>query len=250
MNWELAKSNKSTKYIWKFTSMQINCLVIEDEPLALKKLLHFIDKVEYLRLTKTFDNAVDAIGFLKENAVDLIFLDIQMEGFTGIQFLESIKERPKVIVTTAYDKYAIKGYELDVVDYLLKPFTFERFVQAVEKVFNSLAEKPSSASSEYIFVKTEYRLEKIKVSDILYIEGMNEYLGIVTADKKVMTLQNFKSLEDLLPTNKFLRVHKSYMIAVDKIDSIERNRIKIHNILIPISDTYKKNFYKKIKMVK
>jgi DNA-binding LytR/AlgR family response regulator len=230
--------------------MQINCIVIEDEPLALKKLSHFIDKVEYLRLTKTFDNAVDAIGFLKENAIDLIFLDIQMEDFTGVQFLESIKERPRVIVTTAYAKYAVKGYELDVADYLLKPFTFERFVQAVEKVFNSLAEKSSSASSEYIFVKTEYRLEKIKVSDILYIEGMNEYLGIVTADKKVMTLQNFKSLEDLLPINKFLRVHKSYMIAVDKIDSIERNRIKIHNILIPISDTYKENFYNKIKIVK
>ena len=206
--------------------MQINCIAIEDEPLALKKLTGFINKIEYLRLSKTFDNAIEAINYLKVNAVDLIFLDILMEEFTGIQFLETIKQRPKVIITTAYDKYAIKGYELDVSDYLLKPFTFERFLQAVEKVFNGFAEKSSFTPSDYIFVKTEYRLEKIKVSDILYIEGMNEYLRIVTADKKIMTLQNFKSMEDILPKSNFLRVHKSYIVALDKIENIERNRIK------------------------
>lgn len=230
--------------------MQINCIAIEDEPLALKKLTGFINKIEYLRLSKTFDNAIEAINYLKVNAVDLIFLDILMEEFTGIQFLETIKQRPKVIITTAYDNYAIKGYELDVSDYLLKPFTFERFLQAVEKVFNGLAEKSSSVSSDYIFVKTEYRLEKIKVSDILYIEGMNEYLRIVTAEKKIMTLQNFKSLEGLLPKSDFLRVHKSYIVALNKIESIERNRIKIQKMIIPISETYKEIFFKKIGILK
>jgi DNA-binding LytR/AlgR family response regulator len=172
-----------------------------------------------------------------------------MEEFTGIQFLETIQQRPKVIITTAYDKYALKGYEFDVADYLLKPFTFERFVQAVEKVFNSLAEKSSSIPADYIFVKTEYRLEKTCVSDILYIEGMNEYLKIVTANKNIMTLQNFKSMEDILPSNKFARVHKSYIVSIDKIESIERNRIKIQKMIIPISETYKEAFFNKIGMI-
>jgi two-component system LytT family response regulator len=230
--------------------MQINCIAIEDEPLALKKLIGFINKIEYLRLSKTFDNAIEAISYLKENSIDLIFLDIQMEEFTGIQFLETIKQRPKIIITTAYDKYAVKGYEFDVADYLLKPFTFERFVQAVEKVFNNITERLTIASSDYIFVKTEYRLEKIKVSEILYIEGMNEYLRIVTENKKVMTLQNFKSMEEMLPKNNFLRVHKSFIVAIDKIESIERNRIKIQKMIIPVSDSYKETFYTRIGMRK
>lgn len=226
--------------------MQINCIAIEDEPLALKKLAGFINKIEYLSLCQTFDNAIEAISYLKRNSVDLIFLDIQMEEFTGIQFLETIKQRPKVIITTAYDKYAVKGYELDVADYLLKPFTFERFVQAVEKVFNAINEKVTSVSNDYVFVKTEHRLEKIKVSEILYVEGMNEYLRIVTEEKKIMTLQNFKSIEEILPKDNFIRVHKSYLVAIDKIESIERNRIKIKKMLVPISDTYKERFYNKI----
>ncbi|MGA7722073.1 MAG: LytTR family DNA-binding domain-containing protein [Ignavibacteriaceae bacterium] len=229
--------------------MQINCIAIEDEPLALKKLTGFINKIEYLVLIKSFDNAIEAISYLKENAVDLIFLDIRMEEFTGIQFLETIRQCPKVIITTAYDKYALKGYELDVADYLLKPFTFERFARSVEKVFNSLAEKSASIPNDYIFVKTEYRLEKICIPDILYIEGESEYLKIVTANKNIMTLQNFKSMEDILPGNKFARVHKSYIVSIDKIESIERNRIKIQKIIIPVSETYKKAFFNKIGML-
>ena len=164
--------------------MQINCIVIEDEPLALKKLIGFISKVGYLKLCESFDNAIDAISYLKENSIDLIFLDIQMEEFTGIQFLETVKERPKVIITTAYDKYAVKGYELDVVDYLLKPFTFDRFIQSIEKISAIQTNGLTSTSNNCIFVKTEYRLEKIEINDILYIEGMSEYLGIVTKQKR------------------------------------------------------------------
>ncbi len=226
--------------------MKLNVIIIEDEPLALKKVVGFVEKVDYLSLSKTFDNAIEAISFLKSNAVDLIFLDIQMEEFTGIQFMEAVKVRPKVIITTAYDKYAIKGYELDVADYLLKPFTFDRFLQAVERVSNSITVSQTPSNNDFIFVKTEYRLEKIELSEILYIEGMSEYLRVVTMTKKVMTLLNFKSIEELLPKNNFLRVHKSYVIALDKIESIERNRIKIGDAIIPISESYKEIFYNKI----
>jgi len=228
--------------------MQIKAIVIEDEPLAVKKLENFIEKIDYLELSGTFDNAIEAISYLKTNVVDLIFLDIQMEELTGIQFLETIKQRPKVIITTAYDKYALKGYELDVCDYLLKPFTFERFVKAVEKVYSE--QWKNEVPNDSIFIKTEYRLEKIKQSEILYIEGMSEYLRVVTLDKKIMTKQNFKYFEDILPKSHFIRVHKSYMIAIDKIENIERHRIKIKETFIPISETYRDAFYAKIGLVK
>lgn len=226
--------------------MQIKSIVIEDEPLALRKLISFINKIEFLEVTKTFDNTIEAIGFLKSNPVDLIFLDIQMEEFTGIQFLEAIHQCPKVIITTAYDKYALKGYEFSVVDYLLKPYTFERFVKAVDKVINTKMEVPRPISSDSVFIKTEYRLEKVRLTDILYIEGMSEYLRVVTANKKILTKQNFRNMEEILPQSDFVRVHKSYVIAIDKIESIEKNRIKINDLYIPISDSYRDAFYSKI----
>lgn len=225
--------------------MQLNVIVIEDEPLAMKKLVGFICKLEYLSISKTFDNAVDALVYLKTHTVDLIFLDIQMEEFTGIQFLEVLTHRPKVIVTTAYDQYALKGYELNVADYLLKPYTFDRFLQAVEKVAVSKQEEKVH-SCDFIFVKTEYRLEKLKTSDILYVEGMGEYLKIVLIDRNILTLQNFKGLEAALPKNNFVRVHKSYMVAIDKIDSVERGRIKIGEFHIALSETYREAFYERI----
>jgi DNA-binding LytR/AlgR family response regulator len=227
--------------------VQINCIVIEDEPLASKKLIGFINKVGYLKLCEGFDNAIDAISYVKEKSIDLIFLDIQMEEFTGIQFLETVKERPKVIITTAYEKYALKGYEFDIVDYLLKPLTFDRFLQSVEKVYKSANKELTSKSNNSIFVKTEYRLEKIEIDEILFIEGMSEYLGIVTTQKRIMTLQNFNAITKILPDDNFFRVHKSYLVAIDKIKSIERNRIKIGDKIIPISDTYKDAFYGKLK---
>lgn len=225
--------------------MQLNVIVIEDEPLAMKKLVNFIDKIDYLHLAEIFDNAIAAISYLKNNSVDLIFLDIQMEEFTGIQFLETLVNRPKVIITTAYDKYALKGYELDVTDYLLKPYTFDRFLKAVEKASMHKPDEKQIAN-DYIFIKTEYRLEKVKISDILYVEGMGEYLKIVTTGKHIMTLQNFKSLELQLPKNNFIRVHKSYLVAIDKIDHVERGRIKIGEFYIAVSETYKELFYGQI----
>src|SRR5664279_4697341 len=185
--------------------MQISCIAIDDEPLALSKLEGFISKVADLKLIGTFDNAIEAIGWLKENRADLIFLDIQMEQLTGIQFLEATGSKSRVVLTTAYDQYALKGYELNVTDYLLKPFSFQRFLQAVNKVMEYYsqitdANKTISGSESFIFVKTEYRLERIDIDSILYIEGMKDYLRIICNDKKIMTLQSFAKIEDSLPT--------------------------------------------------
>jgi DNA-binding LytR/AlgR family response regulator len=190
-----------------------------------------------------FNNAIDAIGFLKTTTVDLIFLDIRMKKLTGIQFLESLKSKPKIIITSAYDEYALKGYELDVSDYLLKPFTFDRFVKSVEKVYVDLIDKNIEQKPEYIFVKTEYRIEKIDFKDIFYIQGMKDYLQIVSDKKKIMTLQSFKNILEFLPKKDFIRVHNSYIVSIEKIENIERNRIKIGEKIIPISDSYKDAFF-------
>jgi two-component system LytT family response regulator len=214
--------------------MVINCIIVEDEPLALKRTKDFASRIPYLNLLASFTNGFEAIGFLKTNEVDLMFLDIEMDGFTGIELIESL--------TTAYDKYALKGFELHVADYLLKPFGFDRFLNSVERVYESI-EKASKEEKSYIFVKTEYRLERIAVDDIIYVEGMGDYRNIRTTSKKILTLQTFSELEKLLPKNQFCRVHKSYIVSINKIISVERHRIKMLENLIPISDSYKEGFY-------
>jgi two-component system, LytTR family, response regulator len=223
----------------------INCIIIDDEPLAVKKLVNYINKLPTLNLLETFNSAVSAIGFLKANSIDLIFLDIEMKEITGIQLLESVNTKSKVIITTAYEKYAIKGFELQVSDYLLKPITFERFLKASDKVAQDLGQRVTNEHFK-VFVKTEYRLEGINTSEILYIEGLGDYRRIITLQKKILTLQTFKELTDLLPRDKFCRVHNSFIVSIDKIEKIERNRITIKEQLIPISDSYGKVFYNKI----
>jgi DNA-binding LytR/AlgR family response regulator len=218
------------------------CIIIEDEPLALEKTKDFVSKVPFLHLTATFDNALSGLSYLNNNKVDVLFLDINMDELSGIELLESSKITSQVILTTAYQEYALKGYELHITDYLLKPFTFNRFLQAVNKAQEKLNQRKEEKQMDFIFVKTENRLEKIMISDILYIEGMRDYLRIHTANKKIMTLQGFNELEQLIPSHLVCRVHKSYMVAVNKIESIERSRIKIADQLIPISDTYKEAF--------
>ena len=225
--------------------MKLKCIIIEDEPLATGKLKGFIEKLVLLELVGNFDNALEAIYFIKENPIDLIFLDIQMKGFNGIQFLETIKQRPYVIITSAYDQYALKCYEFSVADYLLKPYSFERFVKAVNNIAELSAEqfRDKNNAKDSIFVNTEYRYERIELKKILYIEGMKDYLKIVTVEKNILTLQNFYGIQELLPSDEFVRTHKSFIVALNKIENIERNRIKIGKVLIPISDTYKKDFY-------
>jgi two-component system LytT family response regulator len=222
--------------------LKVNCIIIEDEPLALERVKSYVLRLPYLNLLAAFESGIDAIAFLKDSKVNLIFLDINMDELSGIQLLESTKIESEVIITTAYNEYALKGFDLNVTDYLLKPFTFERFLQAVDKAQHNLAKKEVVKEKNFIFVKTEYRLEKLSLNEILYIEGMRDYRRIHTNDKKIMTLQTFKDFEQEIPQRIICRVHKSFMVSLDKIVSVERDRIKINDVLIPISETYKKEF--------
>jgi DNA-binding LytR/AlgR family response regulator len=222
--------------------MTISCIIVEDEPLAMERTREFVMKVPFLKLLHTFDNGIEALGYLKSEAVDLVFLDIQMDEFSGIHLLESLIQRPAVIITSAFNAYAMKGFDLNVTDYLLKPFTFERFMQAVSKVSDLLKSQKKEVQN-FIFVRTEYRLEKILLEQILFIEGMQDYRQINTVGKKILTSESFRELELKLSGRLFVRVHKSYLVALDKIESIERDRIRIQKSLIPISDTYREKFY-------
>lgn len=233
--------------------MKLKCIAIDDEPLALNQMQDFIEKIEFLELIGCFKSGLTAIDFMKLNHVDLLFLDIQMDDLTGIQLLESLKNKPKVILTTAYDQYALKGYELDVSDYLLKPISFERFVKAVNKVYDQCCESKklqldrndnsTSTAQEFIFVKADYRLQKINLNDILYVEGMKDYLKIFIGNKKVITHMSMKRMEEILPDNRFVRIHKSYLVSIEKVDSICKNNIYIQENVIPIGEYYKKAFF-------
>jgi len=229
--------------------MKISCVIIEDEPLALQRASDYAEKIPFLEVLGCFDDALEALGFLKTTSVDLLLLDINLGDFSGIQLLESTNLASQVIFTTAYQEYALKGYELQVADYLLKPYTFERFVQAVSRAQELVLGKTDNTNSQkkYIFIKTEYRLEKVNLEDILYIEGMDDYRQIHTTTKRIMTLQTFTELEKEIPASLVCRVHKSYMVAIGYIESIEKDRIRIGNKLIPISDSYRKDFFDLIK---
>ena len=227
--------------------MKLSCIIIEDEPLAAEKLESFIGQVSVLELKASFSNAVDGLVYLKTQAVDILFLDIQMKPLTGIELLETLKTRPYVIVTSAYAEYALKGYELSVFDYLLKPYSFERFMASVNKVMDNLKlTKPSPSEKANIFIKTEYRIENVPTDDILFVESMQAYLKIHLAGRKIMSKLTFKALLSQLPNDKFVQVHKSWAVAISKIESIEHNRIKIGQTIIPIGDNYKEAFYSMI----
>jgi DNA-binding LytR/AlgR family response regulator len=227
-------------------------MIIDDEPLPLELLSDYVQKTPFLQLQGTYSNPLEALTVMQSEAVDVIFLDIQMPEFSGLQFMQSLNHKCKVIFTSAYPDYAIQGYEFDVVDYLLKPVSFERFLKAATKALDHnylpLQEVAGSESlkvsgeEKVLFVKTDYKIVKVVLSDILYIEGLKEYITIHTSQGKVITLQTMKKMEDVLPDMQFTRVHKSFIVAVDKIDSIERNRIFIKKDIIPIGDTYKESF--------
>ncbi len=223
-----------------------SCIIIEDEPLAMRRTSDFVSKIPFLNLCGTFDDAITGLSYLRSNKVDLLFLDINMDELTGIELLESSRIESQVIITTAYQEYALKGYELNVTDYLLKPFTFDRFLKAVNKAQENLSKSQTGNSPDFIFVKTENRLEKINLTDILYIEGMRDYRRIHTINKRIMTLQNFSELEQIIPSHIICRVHKSFMVGINKIESVERSRIKVADQIIPISETYRELFFQVI----
>lgn len=234
----------------------IRCIVVDDEPLALEILTDYIAKIPELSLVKSTTNAIEALAIVQRGDADLVFLDVQMPELTGIQFLKIINGKCDVILTTAYPQYALESYELNVVDYLLKPIAFDRFYKSVQKVLNNRsstpvgAVSPSSApaqeSVDFIFVKTEHKIQRVDLESILYIEGLKDYISIYTENERVVTLQNMKKMEEILPGNRFVRVHRSYIIALDKIVSIERGRIHISDKTIPVGDTYRDHFFRLI----
>ena len=235
-------------------NIQLKCIVIDDEPLAAGLLVDYIDKIPFLQLVGVYYNPLTALATLKNEEYDLVFLDIRMPELSGLKLSELLNKNCKIVFTTAYPTYAVKGFELDAADYLVKPISFERFLKASNKVLNMIqsgnppvseANIVSSLSyqNDILFVKTDYQIVKIVLSDILYIEGLKEYIAFHTTGKKVITLQNLKWMEEVLPKHLFIRVHKSYIIAINKIDTISRNRIIIKNNSIPVGDTYKEAFF-------
>lgn len=215
----------------------MRCLVIDDEPLALDILCDYIKRMPELTLMDCITDPFKGLGMVQKGEVDILFLDIQMPELSGIDFLKKMNGECDVILTTAYPEYALDGYDLNVVDYLLKPFAFERFKKAVEKVIDV---------QNILFVKVEHKMQKIDLEEVLYIEGLKDYISIYTGDERIITLQNLKKIDSMLPNKRFVRVHKSYIVAVDKINSIERGKISIGEKQIPIGDTYRDSFYKKI----
>lgn len=231
--------------------MKLNCVIIEDEPLARNLMIEYVKKVPSLNLIEAFSNPLAAMETLRSASIDILFLDVQMPEITGISLLKILKKRPLVVLTTAYSQYALEGYELDVADYLLKPITFERFLKSVDKITQRLesapAMQPSSvepvnATPAFIFVKDGTKLVKVKLDEILYIEGLKDYVTIHTMNQKIVTLQRLKALEEQLPANKFIRIHNSYIVSLDAVDVIQKNEVQIKGVTLPVGDTYRKAF--------
>jgi two-component system, LytTR family, response regulator len=229
----------------------IRAIAIDDEPLALRVIEAHAKKLENLELVRTTTNAVEGLLEAQSGNIDLVFLDIQMPSLTGIQFMQILQGKCKIILTTAYTQYALESYEHDVVDYLLKPISFDRFQKAVNKVYSEnkvISETTNSSQTTHqpdcIFIKTEYKLLKINHSDIIYIEGGKDYITVFTKTEKILSLSSLTKLQESLPYPQFLRVHKSYIVALDKIESVERQRIFMGKMVIPIGDTYKDEFFR------
>ena len=234
---------------------KINCIVIDDETLARKLLKNYIEQVPHLELLGIYKNPMEAMSILQEKQIDLMFLDIQMPQINGVNFLKILVNKPLVVFTTAYEKYALEGYALDVVDYLLKPFGFERFLQSVNKVSARLQQTPITTTpiiqsfekpKDYILVKSEHRIHRLKFDEILFIQSMQAYVSYRTKKEKILSLNRMKTLETELPKDQFIRVHKSYIVAIDKIELLEGNQLLIGNNKIPIGASYKEAVLQKV----
>jgi len=229
--------------------MTIKCLAIDDEPLALKQIGSYIEKTPFLETAALCRNAFDAMQYLNSNKIDLLFVDIDMPELSGMDFVKSLSDKPFVIFTTAYSEYAVDGFRVDAIDYLLKPIGYKEFLRAANKVSSLMELKELhgenvNATKEYLFVKSDYKIVRIELAEIKYIESMHEYVRIhLVNDKPVMTLVTLKSVEELLPPEQFLRVHRSFIVNTARIKVVERNRIVFdNNIYIPVSDQYKSKF--------
>ena len=227
--------------------MKLKCLIVDDEPLAIEVIESHLSKLEGIEVIATCDNALQAFEILQKKQVDLMFLDIQMPKLTGIDFLKTLTRPPKVIITTAYRDYALEGYELDVVDYLLKPISFERFLEAINKVyktesvFSSSLESPAEVGPQdaYIYLKADKKMVKVMMDDILYIESLKDYVRVKTKQKEVITHQKISYLEEKLPEDAFLRIHRSFMVAISKVETYSAVTIEVPGKELPIGRNYK-----------
>ncbi|RMG26539.1 MAG: DNA-binding response regulator [Bacteroidetes bacterium] len=227
------------------------CLIVDDEHLARSLLAAYVAKLPQLKLVDSCENAMQALAVLQTQPVDVLLLDIQMPDLSGLELVQVLNPRPLVILTTAYAEYALKGFELEVMDYLLKPIAFERFVQAINKAAAQLKLRREAAATvaspaDYFYAKVDYKWVKVRYEDVLYIEGLKEYVSIFTPQRRLVVYQALKKLEHSLPPGKFIRVHKSYIVALDKITAVYGNTIEIGQKEIPIGKSYKANFFKKI----
>lgn len=230
----------------------MNCIIIDDEPLALELLEDNISRIPFLDLKAKFSNPIDSLSFLREEAIDLIFLDIQMPGLSGLQLLKTLSNPPMVIFITAYKNYALEGYEFNVVDFLVKPVEFDRFVKACEKAqqqFLLMNPTIGSLAKSSIFVHSEYSLVKVQLQDICYVEGLKDYVKIhlSTTSKPILTRQNLKAMEEKLGDRDFSRIHKSFIVSLDKVESFRKNIVQVNGVEIPLSDSYKEAFLEGIR---
>ncbi|RAK62262.1 LytR/AlgR family response regulator transcription factor [Hymenobacter edaphi] len=242
----------------------LTCVAVDDEPLATAVMQRYCAQLPFLQLVATFHDAMSALAYLQTHAVDVVFLDIEMPGLTGIQLAQILPPgRSRVVLTTAYDQYAVQGYELGVADYLVKPIGFQRFVQAANRLYHSFVpaeaapaepagaeavavahpEPHAPVAADAMFVKNEHRLQRVAFDDILYIEGMKDYLMIYTAESgKILTLQSFRRVEEVLPPQRFARIHKSFLVALNRIEHVERGKVQIAGRLLPVGDAYRESF--------
>jgi len=228
----------------------IRVLALDDEPLALKLVTGYIKKTPFLELAGEFDNPISAMAFLEQESVDLIYLDIHMPDLSGTEFARTLNSNTKIIFTTAYEKYALEGFKLDAVDYLLKPFSYEEFLLASQKarkvieLEHKAAATSIEANSEFLFLKSDYKIRRINFNDIIYIEGLKDYIKVYLAGEKkpILSLSTLKNIEEKLPSSSFMRVHRSFIVNLNKIQTIERFRIIFDETLIPVSDQYKDKF--------
>jgi len=227
----------------------ITAIAIDDEPLALQLIVDYIQKTPDLILVGQFENPLEAAQYISKNPIDIVFTDIQMPGLNGIEFTRSMVNGPVVIFTTAFSKYAIEGFKLDIADYLLKPFTYDEFLTSVHKAERMIRSvtKPADdvlSNNEFLFLKSDYKIKRINFQNILYIEGLKEYVKVYTmlSDKPILSLSSLKILEIKLPADRFMRVHRSFIVNLEKIETIDRSRIVFGKKYIPIGDQYKDNF--------
>ena len=226
----------------------IKCIAIDDEPLALKQIASYVEKTPFLELKKVFESPIDALSYLQNNQIDLMLVDINMPDLNGMDFVKSIENPPKIIFTTAYSEYALEGFKVDALDYLLKPIDYATFLKASNKAkkwfdLQNLKPEQINSNEDFLFIKSEYKILKVKLKDIKYIEGMREYVRIhLTNEKPIMTLLSMKVVAQQLPSNSFMRIHRSYIVNLNMITTIERNRIVFDKVYIPVSENYKEDF--------